>query len=188
MPECTDAIVPENLDFCPTDESIGGVSNVDIWWCEVKDFDTIAEPPALSVPTSYAAAATISDPHTFTAPAGFKKMGVLPDTGQVESPHQGEKGAKSVANAFMGTIPGVSPRNVGWLRRHKNVGMIFLVTERNGSIRQIGSKVNPAYIEEATPNSGLKAEDVNGIPIKISDVQAYAAPFYTGAITEFTPA
>ena len=185
---CVDNIVPENIDFCPTDESVGGTSEVDIWWCEHKDFDVIAEPPALDVAVSYAEAATISDPHTFTAPNGFKKLAILPDTGQVESPHQGEKGAKSVANAFMATIPGVSPRNVGWLRRHKNVGMIFLVRERNGNLRQIGGKTNPAYIEEATPASGLKAEDINGIPVKISDVQAYAAPFYTGAITEFTPA
>ena len=36
--------------------------------------------------------------------------------------------------------------------------------------------------------SQAKAEDINGVPFKISDVQAYPAPVYSGVITEFTPA
>lgn len=185
---CTDSIVDENLDFCPTDEQVGGTSNTQIWYCAHRDFTTIAEPPALDVAVSYEEAATIATAHTFTAPKGFKKLEVLPDTGVVESAIEGETGSKSVSNSFGGTLPGVSARNAGWFRKHKNLGMIFIVTERNGVKKQIGSKVNPAYISEASASSGLKSADVNGIPFKITDVQAYLAPVYAAVVTEFTPA
>lgn len=188
MADCTDSIALENIDFCPTDEIAAGVSEVEIYAAPVSSFDSIIAPPALNVATTLDAAATITGPHTFTAPAGFFKLNILPDTGLVESAMVGEKGSKSFANSFSGTLPGNSARNLGFGRKFKNVGMIFLVKQTNGEVRQIGSAVKPAYMEEYNGTSGAKAEDINGIPYKFSDVQAYPAPIYSGVITEFTPA
>lgn len=185
---CTDTIVTENIDYCPDQETAAGVSSTEIYAARVSDFDTIAEPPALGVATTLAAAATISDPHTFTAPKGFFKLSILPDTGLVESENQGEKGSRTNTNNFSGTLPGITARNLGMIRKYQNVGMIFIVVQIDGTKRQIGSKISPAYLSEASGTSGQKAGDVNGIPVKFSDVQAYQAPIYDGVITEFTPA
>jgi hypothetical protein len=183
---CTDNIVSENLDYCPTDEIAAGVSEVEIYAAFVSDFDVIQEPAALSAATSYAEAATIDVAHTFPLNGGFFKLNVLPDTGNVESQLVGPKGSKSYTNVFTGTLPGTSARNLGFGRKAKNAGMIFLVKQTNGDIRQIGSATKPAYFEEFNANSGTTAEDVNGVPFSIQDTQPYPAPIYNSTITEFT--
>ncbi|MGB5818830.1 MAG: hypothetical protein WBG90_05045 [Saonia sp.] len=185
---CLDTIVTENMDFCADQENAAGISPVEIYAARVQDFDTIEKPLALGVATTLVEAGSITTAHTFTAPKGFFKMSILPDTGSVETTNEGEKGSKTNTNSFGGTIPGNSARNVGFIRKYQNVGMIFLVKQINGDVRQIGSEDSPAYLSEASGNTGLKAGDINGIPVKFSDVQAYPAPVYTGAITEFTPA
>ena len=185
---CTDVVVDENIDACPTDEIGAGVSEVEIYGAFVKDFDTIQEPAALNVATTYAELATIGTAHTFLTDKGFFKMNILPDTGNVESALVGSKGAKSYTNTFVGTIPGTNARNIGFGRKAKNAAMIWVVKQTNGDFRQIGSKTKPAYFEEFNPNSGTAAEDVNGIPFSIMDTQPYPAPIYTSTLTEFTPA
>ena len=188
MSNCTDNIVPENIDFCPTDEVASGVSETEIYAAFVADFDTISAPPALSAGTSYAELVTIPAAHTFTAPKGFFKLNVLPDTGLVESALVGNKGSKSYTNSFAGTLSGTSARNKGFGRKAKNAPMIFVVKLTNGERVQIGSETRPAYFEEFNPTSGATAEDVNGTAFKISDTQPYPAPIYAQTITEFTPA
>jgi len=188
MSDCVDTIATEHMDYCPDQENAAGTSPTEIYGARVSDFLDIIAPPKLSAATTLAEAATIVGPHTFTPPKGFFKMSVLPETGVVETTNEGEKGSRSNRNSFGATLPGVTARNKGWIRKHQNVGMIFLVPDLNGIIHQIGSKISPAYLNEATPTTGVKGGDVNGIPFKIEDVQAYPAPVYTGAITEFTTA
>lgn len=185
---CNNNIVDENLDFCPTDEVAAGTSETEIYGAFISDFDVLQEPTALDVATSYAQAAEISAAHTFQPGKGFFKLNILPDTGKVSSTLTGNKGSKSFVNSFAGTISGTSARNLGFGRRAKNAAMVWLIKEANGNVRQLGGKTRAAYFQDFNPDSGATPEDINGIPFNISDVQAYPAPVYTGAITEFTPA
>jgi hypothetical protein len=184
---CTDTIVTDNIDYCPEDENPSGVSPVEIYAARVSDFENLIAPPLLSVATTLADAATIAGPHTFPTGKGFFKINILPDTGLVETANEGEKGSKSNANSFAGTLPGTGAKVGGFIRKYQNVGMVFLVTQVNGDIKQIGSKISPAYLSEASGSTGQAVGDVHGTPIRFTDVQAYPAPVYTGAITEFTP-
>ena len=184
---CVDNIAVENLDYCPTDEIAPGTSETDIYIAFKKDIDSIAEPPAMDVATSFEQAATISGTHAFSGGNGFFKVSILPDTGQVDSTGVGEKGAKSFQNSFSGTLPGTSKRNKGFARKAKNLAMIVLVKTATGEYVQLGSGKRGAFLETFDPSTGAKAEDVNGIPFVIQDIQPYCAPVYEGSITEFTP-
>ena len=184
---CTDTIITENIDYCPDQETPAGISSVSIYAARVSDFDAIVKPLALGVAVSLEEAGKITGPHTFAGDNGFFKINILPDTGLVDSENQGEKGSKTNVNNFAGTLPGITARNLGFIRKYQNVGMIFLVTQIDGKIRQIGSEDSPAYLSEASGSSGQAPGDINGIPVKFSDVQAYQAPIYEGVITEFTP-
>ena len=184
----TDTIVTDNLDFCANAENVPGVSPMDIFACPVSEFLSIIELPAKDVATSLEAAATITGPHTFDTGKGFFKISILPETGMVESAAEGEKGSKSFTNSFGGTLPNISAKSKGFLRKYQNVPMIFIVPQLNGDNVQLGSKKSPAFMTEATPSTGAKAGDVVGIPVKFADVQGCPAPVYTGTITEFTPA
>ena len=97
----TDTIVTDNLDFCANAENVPGVSPIDVFACPVAEFDSIIALPGKDVATSLEAAATITGPHTFSGGNGFFKIGILPETGMVESAAEGEKGSKSITNTFL---------------------------------------------------------------------------------------
>lgn len=184
---CTDTIVTDNLEFCVDTEVAVGISTVEIFACPVKDFDTIAKPPAKNVATTLEEAGTISDAHTFTGDLGFFKINILPNTGLIETTSEGDPGTKTCANSFSGVLQGTTAKIAGFIRKYQNLPMIFLVTEVTGEVKQIGSQYSPAFLTELTGTSGQKAGDVKGTTVKFADTQAYPAPTYTGAITEFTP-
>lgn len=188
MSNTADTIVTENITYCSTDDVLPGIANSEIYICPINDFTTFATPKATSVAISLEEAGSITDSHTFTAPKGFFKIDVLPETGVVEFINEGEKGAKSNTNSFAFTLAGTGKRNVGFIRKYQNRRLIILVKEKDGDIKQIGSELSPAYLTEASGTSGQKSGDVKGITMKFSDIQAFPSPVYEGTITEFTPA
>ncbi len=187
MATCTDSIPLENIDFCPTDEVAAGVSEVGVFAAAVSDFATIDKPADLKTGTTLESVATIAAAHTFNTNRGFHKLYISPDSGMVETAQVGEKGNISFQNSFSGAFQGTGAKTAGWLRKYKNTPMIFVIKEKNGNIKQIGSELSPAYLSEAAGSSGQAPGDAKRTTIKISDTQNYPAPEYTGAITEFTP-
>ncbi len=184
---CEDAIPLENLDFCPTAEVAAGVSEVGVFIASYFDFDTIQAPPGLDTATSLEDAATIAEAHTFLAGRGFHKVYINPESGLVDGAQVGEKGNLSIQNNFTFSVQGTGAKVAGWTRKYKNMPVIAIVKEKNGDIKQIGSKLSPAYMLEVTPTSGQKAGDAKTTTFKFTDVQNYPAPEYAGAITQFTP-
>lgn len=187
MATCADTIVTENIDFCVDLETVAGISPTEIYCALVSDFTDIIALPKLNVATSLDAAGTIVGPHTFPVDKGFFKLNILSETGLVENANEGEKGAKTNRNSFAGTLPGTGAKIAGFIRKYQNQPMIFLVAQIDGEIKQIGSKVSPAFLSEASGSSGQKVGDVNGTPIKFEAVNVCPPPTYTGVITEFTP-
>ncbi|MCT8340507.1 hypothetical protein MG296_10615 [Flavobacteriaceae bacterium TK19130] len=185
---CTDTIALENLDFCPSDEVAAGVSEVGVYFSPLDKIETIAGVPALSAATTNKEAATIDTAHTFTGDNGFVKVYINPDTGMVESTQVGEKGNMSFQNSFTGALQGTAAQVAGWIRNNKNRPGIWIIKERNGDVKQIGSELSPAYFSEVTGTSGQAPGDRKATTIKIMDTQPYPAPEYAGTITEFTPA
>lgn len=184
---CTDAIPLESLDFCPTDEVAAGVSEVGVFAAAISDFATIAKPADLSTGTDLASLATIAEAHTFKPDRGFHKIYINPDSGMIESPQVGEKGNISFQNSFSGALQGTGPKVAGYLRKYKNTPMIFVIKEKNGDVKQIGSELSPAYLSETNGSSGSKPGDVKATTVKFMDTQNYMAPQYDGALVEFTP-
>lgn len=185
MSECIDGIALENLDYCPTDEITPGVSETGVFAAMISEFDTIAKPKDLKEGATLEEIATIAEAHTFKEGKGFHKIQLIPDTGLVETETVGEKGMKSFANSFSGEVRGTGAKNAGWLRKYRNVPMIFIVREKDGNVKQIGSELSPAYVTDPALSSGQSSEDKKMTEIKISDVQNYPAPEYAGTIEEF---
>ncbi len=185
MAACTDVIPIENLDSCPSDEVVAGISEVGVYGSPVRDFLTIEAPADLSTATDNESLAKIVAAHVFKTGKGFHKVDFIPFTGMVDSAQVGEAGNLSFQNSLTGGIKGTNAKVAGYLRRYKNEAMIYVVKEKNGDIKQIGSELSPAYISEVTATSGAKAGDVKSTTVKIMDTQSYMAPNYGGAITEF---
>lgn len=182
---CTDSIALENLDFCPTDEVAAGVSETGVFAAAISDFATIEKPADLSAALTLSEAATIAAAHTFKVDRGFHKIYINPDSGLVETSQVGEKGNISFQNSLTGAMQGTGATTAGWLRKYKNTPMIFIVKEKNGNVKQIGSELSPAYLAEVTGSSGQAAGDAKSTQVIIRDTQNYPAPEYAGTITEF---
>lgn len=184
---CEDNIPLENLDFCSNDEVAPGVSEVEVYFASVSDFEMIAAVPKMADGIDLESLGTIAEAHTFKAELGFHKVYIKPDTGLVDGAQAGEKGGLSIANNFGGMLPSTGAKTGGWVRKYLNRPVIALVTERTGLVKQIGSKLSPAYMTEVAPSGGQKSGDSVGVTIKISDSAGSIAPVYAGAIVEFTP-
>jgi hypothetical protein len=104
----------------------------------------------------------------------------------IETAQIGEKGNLSFQNSFTFALRGTGPKNAGWARKYKNEPMIFIVKEKNGDVKQIGSETAPAYMAEISGGSGQAPGDPKQLQYIIRDTQNYPAPEYAGTITEFT--
>ena len=182
---CEDVIPLENIDYCPNVETAPGVSEVGVYGASVYDFLTIAKPADLKTGNSLESIATIAEAHTFKEGRGFHRIYLDPDTGMVETAQAGEKGNLSFNNTFTGGLQGTGAKNAGYVRKYKNTPMIFVVKEKDGNIKQIGTELSPAYMSEVTATSGQKAGDKKGTTIKLMDTVPYPAPEYAGTIQEF---
>ena len=181
--EC-DPIKLENIEFCPTDEIVAGLNDLEVYGAAVTDFETIAEPPKLNVAANFEEAGSIAEAHTFKEGRGFHKIQIQADSGSVENTQLGEKGNISVQNSLTGAMRN-NKKTKGYLRYYKNVPMIFVVREKTGNLVQLGSKNSPAYIVEFTGNTGAAPGDAKNIQVIIRDSQPYFAPDYDAAITQF---
>lgn len=182
---CVDNIPIENLESCATEEVVAGVSETGVYAAPVKDFESIESPADFEAAVAEGDLATIAAAHVFKADKGFHKVQFIPFTGKVETAQVGEAGNLSFQNSLTGTLKGTSAKVAAWTRRYKNEPMIYIVKEKNGDVKQIGSELSPAYMSEFTGSSGAKAGDLKSSILKIMDTQAYPAPQYDGTIQEF---
>lgn len=182
--DCIDSIELENLDICSNEESLPGVNELEIYGAPVKDFEVIAEPPKLSEATSYKEAGTISESHIFKEGKGFHRLQIFANTGTVDSAQIGEVGRLGSQNSLTGAIPN-DARSKGYLRRHQNQAMIYIVRDRDGKLVQLGSKNSAARVAEFTGTTGTAPGDAKNIQVIFRDSQPFAAPQYDGTIQEF---
>ncbi|SDS12663.1 hypothetical protein SAMN04487764_1514 [Gillisia sp. Hel1_33_143] len=183
--ECEDVIPIENLDSCPQDEVVAGISEVGVFGSPIKDFLSIAKPKDLKTALTNEELATIAEAHTFKEGKGFHRVDFIPFSGSVDSVQVGEVGSISMENSLGAAVKGTNARVAGYMRRYTNVPMLYIIKEKNGDVKQIGSELSPAYIAEVGATSGKKPGEAKQTVIKIKDTQAYMAPNYAGTIQEF---
>jgi hypothetical protein len=190
MAEDCSEIPLENIEFCPSDEVNAGVSEVGVYAASVSEFSTIEKPPSLKVATDLESCATIEGAHAFVdeTNGGFHKLQINPDSGMIETVQLGTKGNISFQNSFTFALRGTAAKVAGYARKYRNEPMIYIVKEKNGDVKQIGSQDSPAYMVELAAGSGQAPGDPKQSQFIIRDSQNYPAPEYAGTITEFTTA
>lgn len=186
MPGCFDEVVNESLDSCINAEVQAGVSEVGVYYAKHSDALVIPEPLKIgAVGANFETVVTVAEDITFTAGKGFGKIVIQSDTGEVLVALVGNKGNKKTKNSFSFYVGSNAKKLLGFVRTMKNIPMIFLVTERDGQMRQIGDKFNPAYLSEVAGTTGKGGEDDKGIQFTI---ESFGVPIvYEGVVTEYVP-
>lgn len=168
-------------------ESAGGFSHLDIYIAPVDTFESIKELPPIeglgTLATTAAAAATISETHTFKTGYGFAKFRAEQDKNGLESPLIGD--SKIHENKLTVVVKGTDADILGSSRLLKNEKLIVLAREaHSGRVRQLGSSRYAAEIIELTPMVAPEFEGANTVTFVIRDKNVVAAPIYAGDITD----
>lgn len=184
---CFDNKETENLDHCLNVEVASGISEVGVYYALHSQVTTFPVLPLLDAEgATYESDVTVTTPLVFQAGKGFAKMKVQVDTGELKAELVGSTGNKKDKQTFDFFVPRTDKKTLGYLRSHKNSPQIFIVTDKDGSLRLVGNKECPAYIAEANATSGKTAEDEKGITFSV--VSYAPVIFYEAAIPLFTPA
>ncbi len=111
----------------------------------------------------------------------WRAVPCLLEKGGIKYTPVGGKGSKSFdvsGNAF---VLGIDAKQLEWYKGLVNTPVVGLWIDKKGVNHVIGSKTDPAYLEEGEANSGVAATDERGIAFTIKANQA-SPTVYTGTI------
>ncbi|CAL2105493.1 conserved hypothetical protein [Tenacibaculum sp. 190524A02b] len=185
MANCFDNIPLEDLTQCVNSELAAGTSETEVYAAVSEHIDSFPSLPPLGgdpATTTLEGLATLNTDIAFTTGKGFFKLQAQVDTGEVKDELVGNKGNKKVKSSYEFFLTNTSARNIGFIRQFKNTPMVFIVKEKTGRYRVIGSKTIPVYMDEASGTTGKGSEDDNGWNISVSATSGNPAPVYTGNI------
>lgn len=146
---------------------------------EEEDFLVIAKAPKTG--TTPGQTAIIATPHTFKDGKGWVKVYITLDSNQLKADIVGERDGRGTKITFEGFHPGNEAAVLEFARVVKNLGLIMLVPDADGTFLQVGSEGLPAELAPAY-DSGKLSSGRRGYLIK---GEAYASGMfiYNAAIT-----
>lgn len=145
----------ENIGYCPNVESVGGVK-AKAFYIPMAQLETVTK-PVVSVDTAFEASVTL----TALTPAtgkGFKKIDLVIDENELKSNLVGSKGNLKDQAQFDGMIPNFIKRNMGFVKRHKNTPMCWVIVDSTGQ----KWVTLDTYITKADATTAKKYEDNSG--------------------------
>jgi hypothetical protein len=114
---------------------------------------------------------------------GWYKVYGIQGKGKVESENIGEEDCKVFNNKFTFIYPGTTKEAIGWCRQMKDLDVIFLARQTDGSVVLIGHK-NVATTFKVNLTSGDSPTSIKGCTVEVSCMHEAPAPVYEGVITE----
>lgn len=111
----------------------------------------------------------------------WHKVGMIRNEGQLQVESQGSYGSKTFKVTATIVVPGTEEEVSGYISEANNDEMVYLVMQRNGKARMVGSE---AFTPELSlsQDTGKTATDANSTTISAVVDDEYPAPFYPGKI------
>lgn len=148
----------EDITVCPNDEFQAGLVPETFFLAKVF-LKTFKLPTDTS---TYAKAATITQDIEAIIGKGFVKLDLQIDLNSVNTNLVGNRGNKKDQTTFNFFIPGTKAEVLGFKKIYKNLPGIWIAKDNNGKKFVIGTKDQPAYIDNLEVNTGEGPEDNNG--------------------------
>lgn len=180
MSTCEDQTSLYNdVEFCQGKKSLPGIRN-HVYGISKRD---IVKWPKIN----RAAKAKLADIPVYegdfvlAADKKWHKLDLIPNQGQLQTESQGTYGSKTFKVTGTFNLPGTEEDATGYISEANNDEMIYLVPQRNGKYRVVGSE---AFTPELalSQDTGQAATDTNQTTISAEATDEYPAPFYPGKI------
>ena len=164
---------------CPVNAA--GVKGI-LYLCPAKEFTTW---PAYLATTGSGDTVKLTGNFDLTG-AGqgkgyWRAFPCLTEKGEVSYTPVGGKGSKSLDILGRAFVLGVDAPQLEWLKNMMNAPLVGLWPDKNGTFHVIGSKDDPAYLEEGAGTTGVAGTDERGINVAIKG-NARQASLYTGTV------
>lgn len=140
--------------------------------------------PAYLTTTSAGDTVKLDGNFSFVSTTGkgyWRAFPCLLEKGEVTYTAVGGKGSKSLDVLGRGYVLGVDADQLEWFKNMMNAPCVGLWVDKKGVMHVIGSKDDPAYLEEGAGTTGVAATDERGISFSIKANQALPA-IYTGTV------
>lgn len=145
----------ENLLYCPNETAVGGVK-AKAWYIPMAQLKTVTK-PVITPTTSYTESVTLTALVPETA-KGFKRIDLIIDENELKSNLVGSKGNLKDQAQFDGMIPNFVKKNVGFIKRVKNVPMCWVIEDSAGQ----KWVCLDTYMTKADATTAKKYEDNSG--------------------------
>ena len=180
MSKCTDQeSLYEDIDFCQGQSAPAGIRD---YFYAISKRDIVSWPTiSRTGKTTLDAIPVYDGDFKLAADKKFVRIALIPDQSQIQSESQGSYGGKSFKNTATLVVPTTREAITGFISEANNDDMVFLVPDRNGKFRMVGSEV---FMPELTlaQDSGKAATDTNSTTVTAVSTDIYPAPFYPGKI------
>jgi hypothetical protein len=111
----------------------------------------------------------------------FAEVGLIVDSGEITHPGVGNTGSRAYNNQLVGKIQKTVASDE-WFNKNRNACFVFIVPEKDGTIRVLGNKDIPAMITASEGKGGNTNDSEKVWDFTIMDTIGDVAPVYTGAI------
>lgn len=143
------------------------------------DFETIAKAPKTG--TVAGETAIIKANHVFKPTKGWTKQYITLDSNQLKADIVGERDGRGVKITFEGFHPGNRAEVLEFARVVKNLGLIMLVPDADGTYLQVGAEGLPVELAPSY-DSGKLSSGRRGFIIK-GEAYANGVYIYEGDVT-----
>lgn len=178
MGKCTSAeTLYEDIEFCQGKKSLPGIKP-HVYGISTRDVVSVPRPKRGE---NLASIATITEDIVIKSEKKWHKIGLIPEDGQITAESQGTYGSKTFAITATVNIPGTAEEATAYAAEVNNDSMIYLVPQRDGKYRLVGSDAFPAMVAPSQ-STGQAATDTNQTTLTITATDEVPAPFYQGEI------
>lgn len=178
---CNTVNLYDNLEFCPGESTLPGITP-EIYGCSKRHLTSFPKLPELTAASAtMESIATLEGDFKCAADSGFHKISVLTAESGISVESQGSYPNISFKSTLTAMHPGTGPAASGYCRLLASDDMVFVVRDRSGKFRVIGSEIDNTTV---TPKQdlGKSPTDSCGTTIEISATDRAPAPFYTGKL------
>lgn len=145
----------ENMGFCPNEDVVGGVK-ADVFYIPMAQLKTVTK-PVVTATTSFAESVTLTALTPDTG-KGFKKTTLIINENELKSNLVGSVGNLKDQAQFDGLLPNFIKRNVGFVKRNKNVPMCWVIPDSTGQ----KWVVLDSYMTKADATTAKKYDENSG--------------------------
>jgi len=147
---------------------------------DILSFPTLADSETA---TTFASLVEYDGPIVMKTGKQFHDMYCTLEEGEIKTSMVGPRDGKGFENTMETSFPGNDANFLGYKASLANRQVVFLVKEKNGIIRVLGSLEDPAYFETDDSTSGKKIADGRKSILTFKDSKSTPAPIYTEALT-----